>query len=1028
MELHERDHLLLSANAENDLLQADKSRLQALIQEHNDTLQKVKCEMERMKRDREKHTEKLKHKSTELNRSTEREEKLRSDLEAALQKVKVLEQSVESERAAHLQSKFNSEIIQMRMRDLDEALEVEKNSHTEVSSRLELLKQKCGELERVYDHERDKSRDTSDKLTQLEKDFLTMKTDLIGQLNQEKAASAELIGQLEEERAESGKLSVKLQEQEKVWTERQQEISRALVCVQQSYETLLSDLDHVVQQYQQQGATHAQNTEEGGKHKASALMDILRKTLHYYNTQLQESVIVMQKLNHEVRQKDETITDLQRNMQECEARGVCVNEEVKRLRVCVANAAADLRSLKTQHTNTQTQMNKLQQQHHNDFQEKLTFLHTLYQRLLAGCVLMTPPHSMLGSFSWAELSIVVQEHVDRLTSDLSAANQKVSRLESVCEGKSAALDSVSTQLRQREESWSKQREDLSTQNTHLNNQLQLKIQDVSRQLQQAEGRVRSLERAQCEQEQEVMCLVSASGMLAGCVRGLRRQVCALAWQKAVLQEQVCGADVLRSEVGRLLQALGDGGVKGHGARRFRRCVIAVLAAGRLRALGRRSAVMFRVALGLGLQPLVSVNEVKLGEEEEEDDDGSRVMKMLTSSKLLALVHTCMEELQQELNRSGGVKDPSCVLSVAQSACRKLLERLLSDVDSQCCGHYGKDSLARRLADGLHTLVKHSYCNSKMMMASLQKHMLEFTQRLHSAEVERRNLRLEISRINRTNSCRDTHTACVPLQRFECVCEELSSALQREQRAQALLHDQASQLQQLGLSMELHTGEELEKDRTLAQAVQSLSDAKLELRRKDQSLRSLGKQLSQSQQENKQLQHDIASAENALTTVEMNKESLMSYMKSVEEHLQEMKDHVILSRRASSRNDFTLQLSRLSLIPSDLQRIVGNPETEACQRLVMRFLELQQLVCSKTSSQERAISSYESHITALKSELQDACLRERNGCIPLLASSDPSAEVDYGTCFLTDAAVSLRGSSRDSLSDLQRKVREKTLMN
>uniref|UniRef100_A0A672K9P0 Uncharacterized protein n=1 Tax=Sinocyclocheilus grahami TaxID=75366 RepID=A0A672K9P0_SINGR len=146
----------------------------------------------------------------------------------------------------------------------------------------------------------------------------------------------------------------------------------------------------------------------------------------------------------------------------------------------------------------------------------------------------------------------------------------------------------------------------------------------------------------------------------------------------------------------------------------------------------------------------------------------------------------------------------------------------------------------------------------------------------------------------------------------------------------------------------------------------------------------------------------------------NKESLMSYMKSVEEHLQEarthinnikilriylffcsaclhvffgfqMKDHVVLSKRASSRNDFTLQLSRLSLIPSDLQRIMGNPETEACQRLVMHFLELHQLVCSKTSSQERAISSYESHIMALKSELQDACLRERNSCIPVRAS-------------------------------------------
>ncbi|XP_073679714.1 coiled-coil domain-containing protein 171 [Garra rufa] len=1031
-ELHERDRLLLSANAENDLLQAEKSRLDTLIQEQNDTLQRMKCEMERIKRDREKNTEKLKHNSKELNRSTEREEKLRSDLEAALQKVKVLEQSVESERAAHLQSKFNSEIIQMRMRDLEEALEVEKSSHAEVSSRLELLKEKFGEVEKAYDQEREKSHDTNQKLTQLEEDFLTMKTDLIGQLDREKAASAELIGQLERERAESGKLSVKLQEQEKVWTERQQEISRvqeALVCVQQSYDSLLSDLHQELQQYQQQGATHTQNTEDGGKHNASALMDILRRTLHSYNTQLQESLIVMQKLNHEVRQKDEAITDLQRSIQECESRGVCVNEEVKRLRACVANAAADLRSLKMQNTDTQTQMNKLQQQHHNDRQEKLTFLHTLYQRLLAGCVLVTPPHSMLGSFTWPELSTVVQEHVDRLTSDLSAANQKVSRLESVCEGKSAALESVSAQLRQREESWSKQREDLNSQHTHLNKQLQHKIQDLSRQLQQAEGRVHSMERTQCEQEQEVThlqglvsacgreeaCLLAACGVLAGCVRGLHRQVCALAWQKAMLQERACDADVLRSEVGRLLHALGNVGVKGHAARKFRQYVIVVMAASRLRALGRRSTVMFRVAVGFSLQPHVFVNEVKLREEEEEDSN--KVMKTLASSELLVLVHSCMEGVQQEMKRTDCGKD-SCVASAAQSACRKLLERLLSGVDSQCCRHYGKDSLARRLADGLHTLVKHSYCNSKVMMASLQKHILEFTQRLHSAEVERRNLRLEISRLKRTSGCKDTHTVCVPLKQFESVCEELSSALQREQRAQALLHDQAAQLQQLGLSMELHTGEELEKDRTLAQAVQSLSDAKLELRRKDQSLRVLGKRLSQSQQENKQLQNVIASAENTLISSEKSKESLMSYIKSVEECLQEMKDHVILSRKPSSQDNFTLQLSRMSLTPSDSLSIMGNPETEACQRLVMVFLELHQLLCSKISSLEREISSYESHITSMKSELQDTCLRERNSCIPLLASS--SAEVDYGTCFMSDTAVSLKGS----LSDLQRKIKER----
>ncbi|XP_048035174.1 coiled-coil domain-containing protein 171 [Megalobrama amblycephala] len=997
-ELHERDRLLLSANAENDQLQAEKRQLETLIQEQNDTLHKLKCEMERMKRGGEKDAEKLKHKSAELNRSAEREQRLRSDLESAMQKVKDLEQSVESERTAHLQSKFSSEIIQMRMRDLEGALEVEKKGHAEVTASLELWKQKFEEVERLNAHERDKSHDMSQKLAQLEKDFLTMKTDLIGQLDHEKAASAELIGQLEQERVESVKLSVKLQEQEKVWTERQHEHSRvqeALVCMQESYDSLLSDIDQVLQQYQQQGATHTHNTGEGCKHDASALMDILRRTLHYYNTQLQDSVIVMQKLNDEVRQKDETITDLQRNIQECEARGVCVSEEVKRLRACVTDAAAELRRLTQQHTQIHTQMNTLRQQHHKDCQEKLAFLHTLYQRLIAGCVLVTPPHSMLGSFSWTELSALVQEHVDTLTSDLSAANQKVSCLE----GKSAALESVNAQLRQREESWVKQREDLNTHYTHLNHQLQLKIQDLSRQLEQSEGRVHSLERTRAEQEQEVMhlqCLWAACGLLAGCVRALRRQVCLLAWQKAALQERMSDADALKTEVSKLLHALGEGGVKGHA--RFRRCAIAVLAAGRLRTLGRSSAVMFRVAVGSG--PQVCVSEVKLREEEEEEN-GSRVMKTLRSTALLRLAHTCMEEVQGEMSRT----DAAGVMSAAQSGCRKLLERLLSDVDSQCCGHYGKDSLARRLRDGLHAQhTKHSFCNSKMMMASLQKHILEFTQRLHSAEVERRNLRLELSHIKRTNAGRDTHTACAPLQQFERVCEELSSALQREQRAQALLHDQASQLQQLGLSMELHTGEELEKDRTLAQAVQSLSDAKMELRRKDQSLRSLGKQLSQSQQENKQLQQNIISAENALYTAAKNRESLMSYMKSVEKEM-----NVILSKRAPSQDDFTLQLYRMTLIPSDSQSIMGNPEREACQRLVMRFLELNQLACSKIPSQERRISSYESHIPALK----DACLRDKP-----FSSCEPPAEVDCGTC-PSDAAVALKGSSRNTLSDLTR---------
>ncbi|XP_051518324.1 coiled-coil domain-containing protein 171-like [Myxocyprinus asiaticus] len=1033
-ELHERDRLLLSVNTENDQLQTEKNRLETLIQEHNGTLHELKGEMERMKRDRERDAEKLKSKSIELNCSTEREEKLRTELESVLQKVKVLEQTVESERAAHLESKFNSEIIQLRMRDLEGALGVEKSSHAEVTSTLELLKQKFGEVERAYAHERDKSQDMSQKLTQLEKDFLNMKSDLIGQLDREKGVSADLIGQLEQEKAESVKLSIKLQEQDRVCAERQQELNqvqKSLVFVQESHDSLLCDIEQLLQQYHQQGAPYTHKTGEVDKHNSSALMDILRRTLHNYNTQMQESLLVLQKLNHEMKVKDEQISELQRKIQECDTHGLCVNEEVKRFRECAADASADadraqrdlrrlthlLQEEKTQHTHTQTQINTLQQQHNRDCQEKLSFLHTLYQRLVAGCVLVTPPHSILGSFSWAELSEMVQEHVDALTSDLTATSQKVSCLENVCEGKSAAVESVSAQLKQCEETWIKQREELNTHHAHINNKLQQRIQDLRRQLDEAEGRVHSLERAQSEQVQEVTrlqglvsmcgreeaCLLAACGVLAGCMRALRRQVCVLAWQKAVLQERVCDGEILRTDVSTLLHALSDPGVKGQevrgqSVRVFRRCVIAVLAAGRFRMLGRSSEVLFRVAVGYGQQPDVCVSDVKVREEEEDED---RVMKMLNSSELLVLVHTCMEEVQDQLNTTECVKDSTRLRSAAQSASRKLFERLLSDVDFQCSGYYGKSSLARRLAHGLHRLTaeqhsKHRHWNSKVMVASLQKHILEFTQRLHSAEVERRNLRLELSRMKRTNThtSTDTHTACVPVQQFEAMCSELSSALEREQRAQCLLYDQAAHLKQLGLSMELNTGEQLEKDRTLAHAVQSLSEAKLQLKRKNQCLRSLEKQLSQSQQEKQQLQQHIKSTENALRTATKNKESLMSYLKSVEEHFKKMKDDIIISRSVSSHD---AQLSKMPRLPSDSQRIMGNTETVACQSLVCSFLDVYQLACSKISSQEREISSYQTHITALKSELHDACLREQHTYTPLFRSLEE--EVDCGTCEL-----------------------------
>ncbi len=60
---------------------------------------------------------------------------------------------------------------------------------------------------------------------------------------------------------------------------------------------------------------------------------------------------------------------------------------------------------------------------------------------------------------------------------------------------------------------------------------------------------------------------------------------------------------------------------------------------------------------------------------------------------------------------------------------------------------------------------------------------------------------------------------VPRDKLESVCRELDHALRREQRAQQLLREQSQQLNDLGLKVDLHTTQTLEKEATLTDAVQ-----------------------------------------------------------------------------------------------------------------------------------------------------------------------------------------------------------------
>ncbi|XP_071400435.1 zinc finger protein basonuclin-2-like, partial [Centroberyx affinis] len=306
------------------------------------------------------------------------------------------------------------------------------------------------------------------------------------------------------------------------------------------------------------------------------------------------------------------------------------------------------------------------------------------------------------------------------------------------------------------------------------------------------------------------------------------------------------------------------------------------------------------------------------EEEEEDDDGgvdegreAACVRWLRSKRLSSILLSSMAELQGALAHTGS--SPPAVMSAARSGLSRLLENLLDQSDEE--PDNDKRTLASRLGQGLARL-KPPQPDRKVLVSTLQQHFLAFSQRLHSAEVERRGLRLELANLKR------------------------AAKGERGRRHQ----DPCSQ---------------------------SLLEAQQEVSRKERSLRILGKHLSGVQRERRQLEERLQRAEEELRS----KDSLVSYMKAAESSYREVRDSLVQSRRSLSAQPRPLQLPRVHLDQSGAERIMGGPEVAACQSLLSTFSELYQACSSRIGWLEQEVSAQRSHVTALRSELQDACLRD-----------------------------------------------------
>uniref|UniRef100_A0A8C3A083 Uncharacterized protein n=2 Tax=Cyclopterus lumpus TaxID=8103 RepID=A0A8C3A083_CYCLU len=99
------------------------------------------------------------------------------------------------------------------------------------------------------------------------------------------------------------------------------------------------------------------------------------------------------------------------------------------------------------------------------------------------------------------------------------------------------------------------------------------------------------------------------------------------------------------------------------------------------------------------------------------------------------------------------------------------------------------------------------------------------------------------------------------------------------------------------------------------------------------------------------------------------------MKAAETSYQEVRESLLQSRRSSSAPPRPLPLPKEHLEPSGAESIMGAPEVAACQSLLSSVSQLCHTCCSRIDWLEQEVSAYRSHVTALRGELQDACLRD-----------------------------------------------------
>ncbi|XP_066425906.1 coiled-coil domain-containing protein 171-like [Molothrus aeneus] len=573
---------------------------------------------------------------------------------------------------------------------------------------------------------------------------------------------------------------------------------------------------------------------------------------------------------------------------------------------------------------------------------EMSILLNTYQTLANAQVLSRPTNVPLEELPWAELCALLHENVEALVSNFSKANQRISHLEYICKHKTdtmndlqqnqeEALEKMSEQLKAQERWWQKEKQYLEQQYSNVLAEFHARSQECEETVQKMRQKLYGLEQLsdKLAQENESLknslldafkarsSLLAACALLSGALCSLYGRLCATSCQRDILQERVNQHQLLNHKIVSLLYALpavvernqDEGRLRQRRAKNlvyvFRRAVIAVLAANRLRALARYSCTFFIWTDGCrgssGIQ-------VCLGESRgrhpvprfgEEGVDCIEAVNWLSSSNLYTAIVSSISELEGVLSNQDSELwlSSNSLIGTARNCFAKLMDNLsvlMETVQGNargCRAYLERDSLIERLARGLQRVNAqaleagfHDRLPSTRNIATLQQEIFEFSRRLHAAEVESRSLHLQLA------ECR-------------WAFNEMQKDAEKARRLQTQLSE-AQQVQQQGIQelsnrLELHSCTNKDRSQVSNVPLMSLSNATEELRRRDQVLDHQNRLLKDTEQDQQRLQETLQEAERAIQQGAIDEELIINHIKAAEATLNEVRDEAVASDAAAA---------------------------------------------------------------------------------------------------------------------------------